>query len=57
LVLSVFSNSFNANTPHFDRPSSDCSDAVFGQVTTARGNQSVQVDENRQLQFSRRLMF
>lgn len=50
--------SFNlTNTPHFDRPDTNFSDAAFGQVTTARGNQSVQVNENRQLQFSLRLAF
>jgi hypothetical protein len=32
-------------------------DAAFGQVTTARGTQSVQVNNNRQLQFSLRLLF
>jgi len=50
--------SFNlTNTPHFDRPDANFSDAAFGQVTTARGTQSVQVNENRQLQFSLRLSF
>ena len=50
--------SFNfTNTPHFDRPGSNFSDPSFGQVTTARGNQSVQVNENRALQFSLRLFF
>jgi len=50
--------SFNlTNTPHFDRPDTNFSDAAFGQVTSARGNQSVQVNENRQLQFSLRLTF
>ncbi|PWU09003.1 MAG: TonB-dependent receptor [Terriglobia bacterium] len=56
--LEFRAEAFNAtNTPHFDRPDSNYSDAAFGQVTTARGNQSVQVNENRQLQFSLRLMF
>ena len=50
--------SFNfTNTPHFDRPDTNFSDAAFGQVTTARGTQSVQVNENRALQFSMRLFF
>jgi hypothetical protein len=50
--------SFNfTNTPHFDRPNTNFSDAAFGQVTTARGTQSVQVNENRALQFSLRLFF
>jgi hypothetical protein len=56
--LELRAESFNfSNTPHFDRPDTNFSDAAFGQVTTARGNQSVQVNENRQLQFSLRLMF
>ena len=50
--------SFNlSNTPHFDRPGASFSDASFGQVTTARGTQSVQVNENRALQFSARVYF
>ncbi len=50
--------SFNlSNTPLFDRPNTNFSDAAFGQVTTARGTQSVQVNENRSIQFSLRLMF
>jgi hypothetical protein len=58
LSLEFRGESFNlSNTPHFDRPDTNFSDAAFGQVTTARGNQSVQVNENRQLQFSLRLMF
>jgi len=56
--LELRAEAFNAtNTPHFDRPDSNYSDAAFGQVTTAHGNQSVQVNENRQVQFSLRLMF
>jgi len=56
--LEFRAEAFNAtNTPHFDRPDTNYSDAAFGQVTTAHGNQSVQVNENRQLQFSLRLMF
>jgi hypothetical protein len=58
MSLEFRAESFNlSNTPHFDRPDTNFSDAAFGQVTTARGTQSVQVNENRQLQFSLRLMF
>ena len=46
-----------SNTPLFDRPNANFSDAAFGQVTTARGTQSVQVNENRSLQFSLRVVF
>jgi hypothetical protein len=46
-----------SNTPQFDRPDTVLTDAAFGQVTTARGTQSVQVNNNRQLQFSLRLLF
>ncbi len=50
--------SFNlSNTPHFDRPGTTFGNQNFGQVTTARGTQSVQVNENRQMQFSLRLAF
>ncbi len=56
--LEFRAESFNlTNTPHFDRPDTNFSDAAFGQVTTARGTQSVQVNENRSLQFSMRLYF
>jgi hypothetical protein len=56
--LEFRAEAFNAtNTPHFDRPDTNYSDAAFGQVTTAHGNQSVQVNENRQMQFSLRLLF
>jgi len=56
--LEFRAESFNlTNTPHFDRPDTNFSDAAFGQVTTARGTQSVQVNENRALQFSMRLFF
>jgi hypothetical protein len=58
MSLEFRAEAFNlSNTPHFDRPDTNFSDAAFGQVTTARGTQSVQVNENRQLQFSLRLMF
>jgi hypothetical protein len=50
--------SFNfTNTPWFDRPDTNLSDAAFGQVTTAQGNQSVKVNMNRTLQGSLRLTF
>jgi hypothetical protein len=50
--------SFNVtNTPHFDNPGTNFSNNNFGQVTTAQGNQTVKVNENRQLQFSMRLVF
>src|SRR5262249_23272337 len=56
--LEFRAESFNlTNTPHFDRPGTTFGNAGFGQVTTARGNQSVQVNENRQLQFGVRLGF
>jgi hypothetical protein len=56
--LEFRAESFNlTNTPHFDRPDTTFGDAAFGQVTTARGTQSVQVNENRALQFSLRLFF
>jgi hypothetical protein len=58
MSLEFRAESFNlSNTPHFDKPDSNFSDAAFGQITTAHGNQSVQVNENRQLQMSLRLMF
>jgi len=50
--------SFNlTNTPWFDRPDTNFSDAAFGQVRTAQGNQAVKVNMNRSLQFSMRLSF
>ena len=45
------------NTPQFDRPDTVFTDAAFGQVTTAHGTQSVQVNNSRALQFSMRLLF
>jgi Carboxypeptidase regulatory-like domain len=58
MSLEFRGESFNfTNTPHFDRPDTNFSDAAFGQVTTARGTQSVQVNENRALQFSMRFIF
>jgi hypothetical protein len=45
------------NTPWFDLPDTTLGDAAFGQVTTAQGNQSVKVNQNRALQFSMRLTF
>jgi hypothetical protein len=50
--------SFNlTNTQWFDRPDTNFSDAAFGQVRTAQGNQAVKVNMNRSLQFSMRLSF
>ena len=58
ISMELRGESFNlSNTPLFDRPNTNFSDAAFGQVTTARGTQSVQVNENRSLQFSLRLTF
>ena len=45
------------NTPQYDRPDTVFTDAAFGQVTTAHGTQSVQVNNSRALQFSLRLLF
>lgn len=51
-------DSFNlTNTPLFDRPNSIFLGAGFGQVTTAAGNQSVRVNENRSFQLSVRVSF
>ncbi len=56
--LEFRAESFNfTNTPWFDRPQSNFSNAAFGQVTTAQGNQAVKVNMNRSMQFSLRLMF
>ena len=58
MYMEFRAESFNlSNTPHFDRPGSVFGNPNFGQVTTARGTQSVQVNENRQMQFSLRLAF
>jgi hypothetical protein len=45
------------NTPQFDRPNAVLGSSTFGQVTTAYGTQSVQVNKNRALQFSLRVQF
>jgi hypothetical protein len=56
--LEFRAESYNlSNTPWFDRPDSNFSDAAFGQVTTAQGTQSVKVNMNRTLQGSLRLTF
>jgi hypothetical protein len=58
LNLEFRAESFNfTNTPWFDRPQTNFSNAAFGQVTTAQGNQAVKVNMNRSMQFSLRLMF
>jgi len=45
------------NTKWLDKPDTTLGDAAFGQVTTAQGNQSVKVNQNRLLQGSLRLTF
>jgi len=45
------------NTPWFDLPDTTLGDAAFGQITTAQGNQSVKVNQNRSLQGSLRITF
>ena len=56
--LEFRAEAFNfTNTPQYDRPDFVFTDAAFGQVTTAHGNQSVQVNNSRQLQFSLRVVF
>ncbi len=58
LNLEFRGEAFNlTNTPQYDRPGFVFTNSDFGQVTTAHGNQSVQVNNNRQLQFSLRLQF
>lgn len=58
LNMEFRAESFNlTNTPWFDRPDTNFSDAAFGQVRTAQGNQAVKVNMNRNLQFSLRLQF
>jgi hypothetical protein len=46
-----------SNTPEFDLPDTTLGDAAFGQITTAHGSQSVQVNMNRSWQGSLRLIF
>ena len=56
--LEFRAESFNmTNTPWFDRPDTNFSDAAFGQVTTAQGTQAVKVNMNRSFQGSLRLTF
>ena len=45
------------NTPWFDLPDTTLGDAAFGQITTAQGNQSVKVNQNRSFQGSLRIVF
>jgi hypothetical protein len=45
------------NTPQYNRPITDFSNSAFGQVIAAQGNQSVLVNNSRQLQFSMRFQF
>jgi hypothetical protein len=46
-----------SNTPQFDLPDTTLGDAAFGEITTAHGSQSVQVNNNRLYQVSLRLTF
>jgi hypothetical protein len=46
-----------SNTPQFDLPDTTLGDAAFGQITTAHGTQSVQVNNNRLYQGSLRFTF
>jgi hypothetical protein len=56
--LEFRAEAFNlTNTPWFDLPDTTLGDAAFGQITTAQGNQSVKVNQNRSLQGSLRLVF
>ena len=56
--LEFRAEAFNlTNTPWFDLPDTTLGDAAFGQITTAHGNQAVQVNQNRLLQGSLRLVF
>ncbi|MEO8049189.1 MAG: TonB-dependent receptor [Acidobacteriota bacterium] len=58
LNFELRAEAFNlTNTPQYDRPGNVFGNSNFGQVTTARGTQSVQVNNARQLQFSLRLQF
>jgi len=56
--LEFRAEAFNlTNTPQFDLPDTTLGDAAFGQITTAHGSQSVQVNMNRSLQGSLRITF
>ena len=56
--LELRGEAFNlTNTPHFDNPNTTFGSPSFGEVTTAKGNQSSAVNENRQLQVGLRVWF
>ena len=56
--LEFRAEAFNlTNTPEFDLPDTTLGDAAFGQITTAHGSQSVQVNMNRSFQGSLRITF
>ncbi len=56
--LELRGEAFNlTNTPQYDRPGFVLGNNGFGEVRTAHGNQFVTVNNNRQLQFSLRLIF
>jgi hypothetical protein len=59
LNMEFRAEAFNlTNTPQYNRPGFVfASDPNFGQVTSAQGNQSVLVNNSRQLQFSMRVQF
>jgi hypothetical protein len=58
LRLEFRAEAYNAtNTPWFDLPDTTLGDAAFGQITTAQGNQSVKVNQNRSFQGSLRIVF
>jgi hypothetical protein len=46
-----------SNTKQLDQPDTTLGDAAFGEITTAHGSQSVQVNANRLYQFSLRVTF
>jgi len=45
------------NTPQYNRPVQDFTNAAFGSVIAANGTQSVLVNNSRALQFSMRFQF
>ena len=56
--LEFRAEAFNlTNTPQYDRPGSCSRTPASAKSPSAHGNQSVQVNNNRQLQFSLRLLF
>ena len=58
LNMEFRAEAFNlTNTPQYNRPGQVFPDSNFGQVTSAQGNQSVLVNNSRQLQLSMRVQF